>query len=374
MRISLFLGAGASASLNKPTTSMLRQILIKKYNSTSLHDDLIQTLLNIDGFIDIEYVLRCVEEFDDFINKPYGSELIREFERKHLGHQIVAFRSKAYSFSQLESALVEIKNTIENEVFENYSWNHDDDSNGKLDKIFEPLINYINKNSEKIRIFTTNYDRAIEEYCNQKKFVLIDGFMPNELDGRAFWKDGDFSYYDNLDKPKIFLYKLHGSLGWKEHKTEGLERIIYERKSQYPNFTKDLVIYPTLDPKHPTTEEPFASIHKEFDQRMEEIDVCISIGYSFRDSHVNEIFLKFIEKGKIFISISPHSIVDYHKNLLKEDVDEEKRKVWDDPKRSHFIGKTDPDGPENRHIHLHNKRLDEKSINDIIKIINNSIS
>ena len=51
---------------------------------------------------------------------------------------------------------------------------------GKIDKIrevYDEIFELLKKN-EIIHIFTTNYDRAIEEYViNNEKMILNDGFI-----------------------------------------------------------------------------------------------------------------------------------------------------------------------------------------------------
>jgi len=366
LQIVLFLGAGASQPFHKPTTTKLKEILLESYNEVSQHDQLLRVLLEIEEFKDIEYVLRAIDEISEF-SKKLGNSLFKEIDEKKLGHQMLKFSGPPQTYTDVLKTLNEIQATVEDEVFEKYSWSHEDDSDKILPELFNPVFKFLNDNSESIKIVTTNYDRAIEEYCESKNITYVDGFKPNPSNGRAIWADGDFSYYDNdTTRSKMYLAKLHGSLGWKQHKKGYFERTTYERKSTYPNYIKDLLIYPLLDPKHAKNEEPFASIRQFFYRTMEECDVCIAIGYSFRDSHVNEIFNSHIEKGKTFISIAPHCILDYHENLLKEKLSEKNKKAIDKPGRTEYTAKSKQDGPDDRDLHLLQKRLNEKTVLDII--------
>lgn len=97
------------------------------------------------------------------------------------------------------------------------------------------------------------------------------------------------------------------------------------------------------------------------------------IGYSFRDTHVNDIFKKHMEKGNTLIAISPSVVTDYHVNLMKETLSEKEIESMK-KSSSQMIKKTDPEGLDNRDIYLIQKGLDDKSINEIILTIQNIIS
>lgn len=54
---------------------------------------------------------------------------------------------------------------------------------------------------------------------------------------------------------------------------------------------------------------------------MDDADVCIVIGFSFRDEHINNIFINYLNLQKPFIVISPTINVDIKNNLLKNSND-----------------------------------------------------
>ena len=53
---------------------------------------------------------------------------------------------------------------------------------------------------------------------------------------------------------------------------------------------------------------------------METLDVCIVIGFSFRDEYINDIFSKFLTRGKSLIIVSPSADKTTFAHLLKKDV------------------------------------------------------
>lgn len=335
MKIALFLGAGASVPFNKPTTSQMKERLLAKYDHSSLHNSLLVTLLSVDKFPDMEYVLSTIDYLSDH-SKSLGHEFLLDMIRKNGNHQMTSFRGSGYTYEQIINELGKVRKTIQNEVFTNYSWQHDYDKD--LGKIYDSIFTVIKKYSkDELRVFTTNYDRAIEEYCGNpnRKTRCIDGFNIDVSRSRFSWMKGDYGYMgNNSDGIDLFLYKLHGSLDWKKHKIYGIVRTGEESISDDDNYEYNMLVYPTLSPKDGFEKEPYKSIRENFDVFMKTVDVCIVIGYSFRDDHVNTIFKELLNKQKRLIIISPSATLNFLENLNKEkieadedEIDKEIRKI-----------------------------------------------
>ena len=246
--------------------------------------------------------------------KSLGWDLVGKFESTE--DEDVQNSPEDYTFLNLVNSIQKIITKIEDEVFENYSWNSD--YNNILQKILGSIIGYVESMNSKVRIVTTNYDEAVEVFCRNNHIACVDGFKLDRLDGRLHWENGNFTYQDHeINQQKLYLYKLHGSLGWKLHTDRGLEKINYEGKSTNSKYN-DLLIYPVLDPKKPD-EQPFGLIRKNFEEIMSnEADVCIVIGFSLRDSYINNIFQKFVNEKKILILIGPNVKTDFRKITTKQ--------------------------------------------------------
>lgn len=82
--LALFLGAGASVPYNKPTTRDLKNKLVKRYIEVEATDyspaeHYLYSILNFPEFEDIEHILQCIKEIDDFFNSsPYGGKYLLE--------------------------------------------------------------------------------------------------------------------------------------------------------------------------------------------------------------------------------------------------------------------------------------------------------
>jgi hypothetical protein len=60
---------------------------------------------------------------------------------------------------------------------------------------------------------------------------------------------------------------------------------------------------------------------------MESADVCIVIGFSFRDEHINTIFNDFLKRGKSIVVISPSADKNVYANLLKRPIPDPEGRV-----------------------------------------------
>jgi hypothetical protein len=323
MKVALFLGSGASVPFAKPTTDQLKTLLKGQFSSPEIGGqlDFVRELLVCEDFVDFEYVLQAAKDIESFLNTNGGAFF------NYLGRKPALVFYKKYSQQEPINFNLYIKDwkdvvkKLEDLVFQYYTWNHSQDHN--LRTIYDYIFATLKNHSEEITIFTTNYDKAIEIYCNRAGYQLVDGFWKNGDD--YIWKDGEFYYpaITSIDEVKkhVYLYKLHGSLNWKKHIMGVIMRATEEGKSSDPNIKDNLLIYPTLSPKTDSG-EPFNTIFREFNAKMNNVDVCVVIGFSFRDNDINETFRDFARSNpttgrKKIIVISPSAQQDYAYLVLK---------------------------------------------------------
>jgi len=310
MRLALFLGAGASVPFGKPTTAQMKDKL-RKYAPNNLLDEMLDSFLAPYKYPDIEYVLQSVRDV-----KKFAKSLGGEYFFEHGKNGIFSFKHGTLPFDTFISKIDEIEKSLELAIYENYRWNHDHDStaSGIYDVIFNRLQNHTNS----ISVFTTNYDRVIEEYCNTKhNYQCVDGFTRSPPHSELNVWNGKFDVEPNGNVIPVKLYKLHGSLNWKEHVKYGIVKTNEESLSADPNYARNLVILPTRSPKDEEDQTPFIDLIGMFESFMDKADACIVVGFSFRDLQINKIFKKFVATKKPLIVISPSSMENVCKNLLE---------------------------------------------------------
>ena len=297
MKVSLFLGAGASVMFGKPTTVKFLELLPERLDSKTIpfYNHLADKL----RFEDIEDALQALKE-------------VKLFGKNDMGKLVLACTSMPgiqhanNSFWLMCEAL---KNQIESTIKSQYGWDHEHDQ--KLIDIYDQVFDYMRSQTGSATVFTTNYDTAIETYCRRRNCTCVDGFVGTS-DLRRWAGDFDTK---NADNP-VRLYKLHGSLEWKRHKEYGI--IMSPDLSGGPNIEGDVMIMPTRSPKDEERETPFSEIFDSMKKEFKEQDACIVVGCSFRDEGINDVFREFVRDGKTMIVVSPTAVKDLSDNLFKQ--------------------------------------------------------
>lgn len=319
MTIALFLGAGASVPFLKPTTEEFKRKFARdSYDPSKKTTTIKDAILNHHEYPDIEHVLQVLREIREFQNSE-GGKFITWVGKGLLFHYA---NSQSIKFDELIiREITPLENEIKKAVFDYYRW--DSSVNITLRKIYDSIFNMITKYQKDIHVFTTNYDIAIEEYCGiTNEHKCIDGFVYNNRKRRHLWADGVMTPPDHDRGRDVYLYKLHGSLNWKYHSDHGLERTSEESPVNDPSYTNNLLVYPTMNPKDGYEKDPYKTIRQHFVKQMKTSEVCIVIGFSFRDIRINEIVLDFIKSKKPLIVISPNATKDVCSNLLEIDIPE----------------------------------------------------
>jgi len=311
----VFLGAGASAPFDFPTMPKLVHIL---WNHLSGNDKtLFKLLCASKNSGDTENVLMTIEQISSIANSPIAAI----FKPYQLPPRIGRLALPRLNFETLVQSLRSLREHMYDEIFEVYQTKPMTRLNFEL---YSELFSIIGKKAESKGhlVFTTNYDTIIEDFCAAtQRYELRDGFEHDTTIGRHLWSDLSFDRpVSYAPKPTIKLFKVHGSLGWKESIPYGIEKVTLEKRvesSPTSVHTRDLIIYPGS--KNPPDRHPFTYLYDRFETEMKTADQCVVIGYSFRDDYLNRVFRNFIfsqQKRKRLYVISKTSEETLWKNLL----------------------------------------------------------
>lgn len=134
------------------------------------------------------------------------------------------------------------------------------------------------------RMFTTNYDLAIERAAQATRFTLLDGFGPTAgglFDGGNFdldvvrrAPDGTLQLAVNV----VQLYKLHGSVDWNET-VDGVRRD--------PNPANPVLIYPSSMKYQQSYRLPYLESMARFQMTLRQPETTVIVaGFGFNDAHV----------------------------------------------------------------------------------------
>lgn len=182
------------------------------------------------------------------------------------------------------------------------------------DELFKIIKNLIeNSNSSPspitINIFTTNYDLIIEEYFKRKGEELYDGFFFGNQ-----WKPSS-DYTGIIPGKKNTLFKLHGSINYYYEGNEIVKRdILFPTKTIDGIELKDSMIYPMREKE--VYKDPFFESLTRLKTSLLSEKICITIGYSFRDEHIQNIFFDAVKRNsKIKILLGNKNPNEVMKNL-----------------------------------------------------------
>ena len=301
--IALFLGAGASVPFDFPTTVQFKE---KLRNMPEKPIGLDQ-FLNNSAYNDIEHILRAIEDIEKFPTTLGGKFFQSPTTLTWPGSP------GQMNIKQLLEILKIIVTIIKEQVYKLYSW--DDSKNDKLLNMYDDIFSILSESKNKIHVFTTNYDQAIENYCdNNDKFRCNDGFGYDSNIRKSVFDKKCFDEDDQNGQIIVNLYKLHGSLNWQKHSSR---MIRLDREDKNQDDSQNLVVYPTLSPKEGMTSQPFKSIRDKFAECIKHMDMIVVIGYSFRDEHINKMFKDFLkDEHKGIVVISPTAQKDFLENFL----------------------------------------------------------
>lgn len=156
----------------------------------------------------------------------------------------------------------------------------------------------LNRNTRRLKVFSTNYDVCVEEACRKANLSVTTGFNSS---GR--WQP---SIFHNDGGPGINLYKLHGSMNWGAESGLTTERRERLREWNVRDFDRapELILGP---PPKLLYDEPYVTLYAEFHKAIREAEILIAIGFSFRDEHIkNPVLVAKRERQLKLIDLNPH--------------------------------------------------------------------
>jgi hypothetical protein len=270
----LFLGAGASRPLGK---MLMYEFIAHLGNIPGVRDHpLFGDIVSAKS--DLEYLLEQLGNIQDIHFLRYrlqGGTATPIFAR-----QATDLARKEESFEDLAKSAAKLMTAIQREVFIHYRAIEEGNERSVV-KLLEPLIKDIHERSAVPPvIFTTNYDPAVEKFCQlSMAYECIDGFANNSAARSYEWH---LENYENpsMDRERaIYLFKLHGSADW----IKDFGRIV-KGSTIYVEGDKDhtnMMIYPAT--RKIAYEEPYFSCYNYLEECLARAKRLLVIGYSFRD-------------------------------------------------------------------------------------------
>jgi hypothetical protein len=304
--IIIFTGAGLSNILKLPMVTEFQE-LIKKSSVYQL-DNILSKNLG-ENITDIECVMYALEEFISNKSTSITKTLVENPELFIGKLDPVLNKSQILNISQrIGNYLTEIKSGIYKLL---NSFDINDAATLYLNIIREVKLQYP---ESKITFFTANYDLTFEKSVRSMKNDLNKLGIENIYYG--FSDQFSSMAFDIQTQEKenstIDYYKIHGSLDWHFDNDLICTKSGTNANPADPNNMP--ILYPGFKGR-PTT-QPFIQLHNLFFEKCKSADAFISIGFAFRDPHINDLLnqINHINKNLILHYFNPVAI----ENMPKE--------------------------------------------------------
>lgn len=160
--------------------------------------------------------------------------------------------------------------------------------------------------SDRLHLFTTNYDRLIELACDLAGLQITDRFVGSVMPRfQAVHEHVDLHYPERrsaIPRPVagvVRLGKLHGSIDWMQEGAEivntrlrvGAESL----RSSAAEGEGPLMIYPNSMKDVETAQYPYAPLFRDFSAAVARPQsVLFSYGYGYGDAHINRVIAEML--------------------------------------------------------------------------------
>ena len=353
MNVSLFLGAGMSSVYGMPTSPQFKNRMLRKCTRRPAW----RRFLEDPDMRDIEDVWAALDGLDGITAVPGSGYWIRRLANAGIDPR----------------KLSGLLNALERELYDACRWDPRNDP--LLDAVLGPVLSLASGGGGRIRVFTTNYDRSVEEYCSDPGhgFRCYDGFEHDPQMGRNLWS----GFAGRPDPPAggrgaasatlLELLHIHGSLGGKISRY-GPERTAYEAKSADPGY-KDALVTPSHVPKV-AYEGVHGDVFRGFAEGLSASDACVAIGYSFRDPLIAEEFARFVKGGKTLVAVGPDAAACLENVLRLAAGRRGKSAGWRRAGANHLVCKVGGLGP----VHAIQSEIRPETVHDTVATVRAAIA
>ena len=198
-------------------------------------------------------------------------------------------------------------------------------------EFFRRLLRSRRQDLPRSRVFTTNYDLAIEQSLDSAGISCLDGLVGSVeriLRPESYMRDlylvprpGESRL---LRVPElIYLYKLHGSIDWRVDPS-ALGTQVRQSKRGGDDDDALALIYPTPQKDNDALGYPYSDLLRLFAASLSQPETALLVsGYSFADDHINRLIFQALASNASlqFLVLEPFGVVDEAGSLVEPNDD-----------------------------------------------------
>lgn len=261
------------------------------------------SILNENGF-----------NFDSFLDTLEIEQPIKD--SKDL--EMVLSKAKLYLAFKEDAGITNSVKLIEDTILNECSFNLIDKS---IHLEFIKKLTSRKTKQSRLKIFTTNYDKAFEEAGAEGSYIIIDGFsftQPRTFNGKYFDYDivvrenSRTTATENFANNVFHLYKLHGSVNWEKRSNDII---------QVENPSSAMMVYPNSNKFESSYEQPYFEMMSRFQSELRKsgTTTLITVGFSFADKHIFTMTIEALNQNPSLniVIIEPFINPDVNENFKK---------------------------------------------------------
>ncbi len=303
-KIIVLTGAGASAALGLPTMKSFRRLISDTAALSDMADDIglpeerveLEAIYDrLQLYVDVAYAGLSDRNLQSFIippsehakrrlelagtHGPMGNPELDRFQR-------LLERSRA-ALRELQHLILQTYGLVDAQEAERVY--------GKL------LAGCCEVQKCRLHLFTTNYDLTFEHLTSSfPGNALVNGLRPESVH-RWVWDPS--TYQSSPDSARLLVYRLHGCSHW-FFEPSG-EVFHYPHPPLGQASLRPMVIFPSKVKTEQIHGGPFVVAYRAFRKALIDAQVCVIIGYSFRDPGIQEALADARDPAQ-FIVVDPN--------------------------------------------------------------------
>lgn len=295
MKCAFFFGAGASACVGMPTTAEMKQFLMDDARFRMLEKHI--------RFKDIEDVYTRIEELSNPLIQLHAVECDTRWSEDLRYDEELKLESK---IGELRKPLIEWQERFKKKI-QKYLTKHLDPKAHDV-KFYKELLEKLHKADADLKIITTNYDLLLDKALGSD---LNDGFVSEYGSTIKVWRN---RWENHPSRPT--LVQLHGAINWLNNKPNNRKN---RGIKKFPSLPQEPMMLPlTLNDKDYSL-DPYNGMFAKFAQIIADVDLCVVIGYTFRDRKILDAMRERLRSNLHVLLLDPKakSVADKFETTTK---------------------------------------------------------